>query len=169
VFATAEGDRIQGYAYFAGGARAGGASISVQTGDGRVLATPKPDAKGSFSYVATGRRNYVIVASTGDGHVAKWTLAADELPATLPTPSPAPSETPVRDPSAGTAPATDEMEAPATISAIEQAVAHQMRPLREELRAYQDQIRWRDTLGGIGYIFGLAGLALWWHSRRDRG
>jgi nickel transport protein len=61
--------------------------------------------------------------------------------------------------------------APEIAAAIERAVARQVRPLREELLATRDALRLQDILGGIGYIFGLAGLALWWRSRQptDRG
>jgi nickel transport protein len=38
--------------------------------------------------------------------------------------------------------------------------------LREELIAAQDAYRLQDILGGVGYIFGVAGLALWWRARR---
>ena len=48
---------------------------------------------------------------------------------------------------------------------VEQAVARQVRPLREELLACQEQTRFRDVLGGLGYILGLAGLAAWWRVR----
>ena len=51
---------------------------------------------------------------------------------------------------------------------IEQAVARQVRPLREELLAAQGRAGLRDILGGIGYILGLVGLLIWWQSRRDR-
>jgi nickel transport protein len=50
---------------------------------------------------------------------------------------------------------------------IERAVARQVRPLREELMAAQDQARLHDILGGIGYILGLTGIALWWRARRS--
>jgi nickel transport protein len=52
---------------------------------------------------------------------------------------------------------------------IEVAVARQIRPLREELLATRDALRLTDILGGVGYIFGLAGVALWWHARRSGG
>ncbi len=53
---------------------------------------------------------------------------------------------------------------------IAEAVASQVRPLREQLNDYQDQVRFRDIVGGIGYIFGLAGITLWLRAaRRPRG
>ena len=42
---------------------------------------------------------------------------------------------------------------------IETALARQLRPLREQLDAWQEQIWLHDILGGLGYIIGLAGLA----------
>ena len=54
------------------------------------------------------------------------------------------------------------------MTAVEAAVARQIRPLREELLATRDALRLQDILGGLGYIFGLTGLALWWRSRRTR-
>jgi nickel transport protein len=57
---------------------------------------------------------------------------------------------------------------PELAALIEQAVARQVRPLREELLAAQGRAGLRDVLGGIGYIFGLAGVLMWWRSRRSR-
>jgi nickel transport protein len=54
---------------------------------------------------------------------------------------------------------------PALTAAIELAVARQLRPLREELAAASSRTSLRDVLGGIGYILGLAGIALWWRTR----
>jgi nickel transport protein len=55
-----------------------------------------------------------------------------------------------------------------TNTRVEQAVARQLGPLRDALRACEEQRRLRDILGGLGYIVGLAGLGLWWRSRRRR-
>jgi hypothetical protein len=53
-------------------------------------------------------------------------------------------------------------------SLVEQAVARQILPLREALAEAQAQASFRDVLGGLGYIVGLAGLGLWWTRRRQR-
>lgn len=60
--------------------------------------------------------------------------------------------------------ATDEA---ALENLITKAVAQQIRPLREQLNAYEDQVRLRDIVGGIGYIVGLAGLAMWLRRRQQ--
>lgn len=37
--------------------------------------------------------------------------------------------------------------------------------LRKDIAQLQERIYWRDILGGIGYIFGLFGIAVWWRQR----
>jgi nickel transport protein len=173
VFALVDGDHIAGYAYFVGGAKATGATITVTDADGNALARLVPDAEGTFRYTPRDRIDHVIVADSGDGHLARWTLRADTLPAGLgatpPTdPAPAPSaqlppvpELAQPDPSA--------VVSEETIAAwVEQSVARQLRPLREQLEAHDARVRLQDVLGGIGYIVGLAGLALWWYGSRRR-
>lgn len=54
------------------------------------------------------------------------------------------------------------------IAAIEKAVAHQVRPLREAFAQSQARAQLQDILGGIGYILGIAGLGIWWTGRQKR-
>ncbi len=169
VFAAAEGPLITGSAYFAGGGAAGGARIRVLDAQGRTLAEPTPDAAGRFSYRAKAAADLLILAETGDGHRAEWPIPASDLSGSFPTGG---AGTPAQPAAAPTAPAAAPPTPaptgadPLLTTAIEGAVARQIRPLREELQSFQDQARLRDILGGLGYIFGLMGLALWWRSRR---
>ncbi|MDZ7752817.1 MAG: hypothetical protein U5S82_14385 [Gammaproteobacteria bacterium] len=160
VFAWTEGDTIHGYAYFAGGGRAAGARIAVRGPDDTILATLEPDAAGEFNYVTESRVPHRIVADTGDGHRATWTVSAAELGAAADTTAqsttaPAPATDP------GAPPAGDPLAA-----LVERAVARQVGPLRAELQAHARRARLGDVVGGIGFIFGIAGVVLWWRSRR---
>lgn len=178
VFAFAEGDRIEGTAYFAGGAKAAGARIQIQDTAGQVLAQLTPTEDGQFRYRARTPTDHLIVAESGDGHRAQWRIRADELAGGFPlagteSPQLQTHETPTSEPTeteharlSNPVPVFGDPVDPALIAAIDQAVARQVRPLREQLIAAQDEIRLRDILGGLGYILGLTGLALWWHSRR---
>lgn len=156
VFAAADGAEVSGYAYFSGGDRAQGAALTVTGPDGTVLFTGATAADGTFRFTAARRVDHTLTVDGGDGHQAQATLPAADLPPGLPggegneasaAPAPAAVFTPAPAPSA-------EMQA-----MIEAAVARQVRPLREQLDAYQDQVRWHDVAGGIGTIIGLAGLA----------
>lgn len=179
VHAFAEGDRIDGTAYFAGGAKAAGARILVLDAEGKTLAQLTPAEDGRFSYRARMPIDHLIVAESGDGHRAEWRVKADELAGGFPMPEALVqiTDTP---PSGTTLPSHDALAKtsiaqgsgmtisldPTLIAAIDQAVARQVRPLREQIIAAQDEVRLRDLLGGLGYILGLTGLALWWRSRR---
>lgn len=170
VFATAEGATLVGYAYFSSGGRPRQASVTVTDADGEVLATAITDDEGRFRVEVTRRIDHRITVDGGDGHAATYTVAASELPDTLPadggqSATPAPAMTaPADPPTEATAPATD-----ADLRAfIDQSVARHIRPLREQFDAYQEKIGWRDVLGGIGYILGLGGLAFGLTERRRR-
>jgi nickel transport protein len=174
VFAAAEGARIQGSAYFAGRAGAGGARVEVRDAQGRVLADLTPDAQGRFAYMATAPVDHLILARTGDGHQASWTIRGAELAGVFASAIP-PRVEPVSPAAPGqavtSATATPPVPVagldPAAVAACEAAVARQVRPLREALEAAQDRARLHDILGGIGYILGISGLGLWWGARRQ--
>ncbi len=167
VFATAEGERILGQAYFVGGAGAGGAEIRITDGDGGELARLQPDEQGNFEYRVARPMTYRVVANSLDGHQAVWTLQAEEFSPALPAAQPEPvadTTEPVTESDATTVHRLPPQAI--TEASLERAVARQIRPLREALQAYEERVRLRDIIGGIGYIVGLAGLGLWWGRRR---
>ncbi|WP_207060963.1 carboxypeptidase-like regulatory domain-containing protein [Motiliproteus sp. SC1-56] len=160
LFAFAEGEQVSGQVYFAGGAPATQATLAVNAQDGTSAASPTVDASGSFTFSIASRQDYLITADAGDGHRAQWTLPSRELAVDLP---PAPgislevTDDPATSPTAGKVAVTAE---------VERAVARQVRPLREQLIALEQRLRFQDILGALGYILGLAGLALWWRAKR---
>jgi nickel transport protein len=184
LFAQTEGDWIRGRAYFVGGAGASGARVEIRDSVGRVLAELTPADDGSFAYRALAPVEHRLVARTGDGHGAQWTIAAETLQGAFSLPTTPPSADPSDDseqPATRTQPLTDaptptapldhdpvapQAFDPALIGAIEQALARQTHPLAERLNALEERVRFQDVLGGIGYILGLTGLALWWRCRR---
>ena len=56
----------------------------------------------------------------------------------------------------------------ASVDLIAETVARQIRPLRRDIERYQHRTRVHDVLGGIGYIFGVMGLAAYFLARRER-
>lgn len=171
VFATAVGAEIEGNVYFVGSGPAPGAKVSIDIGDGSPLTPLLTDAEGKFRFTAVRRADHVISVDTGDGHSAQTIVAADDLPSSLPSSTNAGSAAASATLVAATAPraalfATTTDEA-ALEDLVTKAVAQQIRPLREQLNAYEDQVRLRDIVGGIGYIVGLAGLAMWLRRRQQ--
>lgn len=171
VFAAAEGTHLVGYAYFSPSGRPRQAAVTVTDADGNVLATATTDDEGRFEVEAKRRVDHHITVGGGDGHVATYTIKADELPDHLP-PSPPTSLPPAGEgskpsPIATVSPALPTSEADWR-TFIDQSIARQIRPLREQLDAYQEKVWWHDVLGGIGYILGLGGLAFGLSERRRR-
>lgn len=161
VFALADGAEISGSVYFVGGAPAPGVELRVGNARGEELLRVSPDADGRFRFPAIPGIDHVIVADSGDGHVARWTVRAAELPAVVAGVTAVPAPAAVADPVIARDVKLDAL--------VEQAVARQVAPLREQLAGYEEKVRLHDVLGGIGYIVGLAGLALWWRARRGGG
>lgn len=173
VFATAIGPRIEGSAYFVGGGPAAGAKVTITTPDGTPIAAIATDAQGNFAIIAASRTDHVIAVDSGDGHVGRFTVLARDLPGDLPggLPQPAASGAPAMDPPANAPVAgiQPHLTADGMRELVGEAVARQIVPLREQLNGYEDRVRIHDILGGLGYILGLAGLALWLRARRTAG
>lgn len=185
LFAAADGDLITGRAHYAGGHPASGISIQILGADRKPLATLRSDASGAFSYRAEAARDLLVVAESPDGHRTQWPIHASEL---VGVSDPGASERAHHgdggadrhphphhhDDEGSAAPVVSDRAAePArldreVIVAIEQAVARQVRPLRESLAEAQARASVHEVLGGLGYIVGIAGLGLWWSARRKR-
>lgn len=79
--------------------------------------------------------------------------------------SPAAAQRSPATPSAAPAGVTDESAQPlGGVSAA--SVAAQLDDIRERLERMETAVRWRDLLGGVGYILGAAGIAFYLMARR---
>ncbi len=213
VFASADGDWIQGKVYFVGGHPARGVEVGLLDAEGGRVAELRTDHEGRFRFQAPAVTDYRVVARSADGHRAEWPIAASELHGafdeTRPTAAGVDSarSNPValgppggfdrtgatgdkegQDAGYGAStasclPIDAELERalsaliqqeiqqgiePGLARSVEQAVARQVAPLREALAEAQAQASFRDLLGGLGYIAGLAGFGLWWTRRRQQ-
>ncbi len=163
VFASAEGGRISGYAYFSGGVRAQEVTVTVITPDGQTVYQGRTDDQGQFGFAARQRSDHAIRVDGGDGHQADVIVSGLDLPPSLPAGAGLPvaaSSSPIPAIPADLA-GDDGLRA-----YLDQAVARQIRPLREQLDAYQEKIWWHDVVGGLGYIIGMGGLAFGLSMRR---
>lgn len=151
---------------------------------------------GVFVYQASAVQTHIFKANLSSGHIAEMTIQADELsddagvlPASAQagvsqiskTSSPnvmmdarvAQINTANLDIAAveadgnqGAVAITPAITTTELQSLIRSAVAQQVRPLQKELRAYKEKVMFRDIAGGLGFIFGLFGVAAWMASKR---
>lgn len=159
IFATVDGDHIRGYAYFVGGKRLSDATVRVLDADGELLGEVQTDEDGEFHYHPEVRLDHVLEIAQPDGHRDTFTVAAAELPSTLP-PGPDADEAVQPDedadvPKREVDPAMDE-EALRTV--LQETVTQPIRQLREDLDALSERRRFQDILGGMGYIVGVFGI-----------
>ncbi|MCD8475232.1 MAG: hypothetical protein LRY40_00055, partial [Shewanella fodinae] len=134
------------------------------------VAEVSPDSKGDFRIKVPGAADYSIVADTEDGHVAHWEIKTAEVaaPDVNPTAGVTSNVTHHAVTSGPAAVANSAIDKAALEQLVQTAVAKEVGPLRMELQRYADRLRLSDLLGGIGFIFGLTGSALWWRSRKQQ-
>lgn len=145
VFATVEGDSIHGTLRYADQTPIAGASVVAYGPDGAVIVETHSDAEGRFTLPVTQRCDYRIEGDAGAGHTGTYTVPESELSVETSSNAAAPGES---------------ASAPGLEAQIERVVARQLAPLRQQLFEHDRAIRLRDLLGGIGYVFGLAGIVV---------
>jgi nickel transport protein len=165
IFATTDGQTITGSVYFRRGAPLVGTPVNAYTLDGELLSTAITGNDGRFTMKASGEHEHRLVAETVDGHRAELMLPAARLAPSRQTDN-LPEEISGREviPPRGS---PEEGEPLALL--IEQAVARQLLPLQEQLDRHDQRLRIQDAVAGLGYILGIAGLALFWTARKQRG
>lgn len=176
LFASVSGDHIEGKAYYSD-SPAAGIAVTVLGPDDEVLATVRSDVSGTFTWHPTKRCDLRFVAETEDGHRTVFTIAAEELPGSLPPPEPesVPSVVTATDGSDGSDRSDRSVRSqnsgpsPADLERlVAEAVSREVAPLREQLDAAAHRTQLRDVIGGIGYIAGVAGLFALWKRRTSR-
>lgn len=185
VFAYGEGEKIITKSYFSNGKAVMHSSITVEDGStGIILLQGETDKDGlfEFSIPPTAQQERIdlkIILNTGEGHRAEWLLPADEY--LEDKGGDLQRETAVSLSGAAVHTARDEesslLRSPATrqpscdeeiVSRIvEDALDRKLAPLKAMLQQSRDSgPDFRDILGGIGYIVGLAGIAAYVTSKK---
>jgi nickel transport protein len=178
VLAHVEGTTIQGRAYFRGNSPAQNVQVIARNPAGKELGRTTTNEQGAFSLSARVRCDHKLLVDTGDGHGAERTVRAEELPASLPagdsvgrvpslpvSPGTEPSASPLPAPPSGPAAAPTAGEP--TAAQIDE-LKREVVALGEQIAGYEQQVRVRDILGGIGYVVGATGVA-YYVLARNRG
>jgi len=159
IFATAEGNMVTGTVYFPGGGKAQNVIVSVLDAKDNHLGQTVTDDIGKFAYTIQHNCGHIFLVDTGDGHRARFIIEREELSGDM-------SELGnlcTKDSCAAVL-----SEQPLTEEIISKIVSRQVRPLREQLEQYEETIRMRDIIGGIGYIVGIMGLLALFLKKKDK-
>ncbi len=146
----------------------------LNTATGQVLATEKTDSEGHCVFAITDSmrnapKGLTLQVNAGSGHLGKWTIEASELNHSK---AQAPSQEQTTEESspavtASAQPASSQDES-LTISRTDiVAIRADIASLHREIAGLKnDEPSLREIVGGLGWIAGLVGVALWYTGRR---
>jgi len=160
VFAWVSGNTVTVESSFSGNRPLINGTVTIQDSKSKALLLEGTgDKKGIFTFAipALARKekmDLLVVVSGSEGHQSQWLIPADEYLSTKP---------PVNVPA----------QAPATVDndelkeMIRQILSQELAPIKRSLAAAENRKPgFRDIIGGIGYLLGLAGLVAWLKNRR---
>jgi len=159
IFAWVEGDTVFTESKFSGGKKAINAPVVIFDKDGKKLLEGKTDNKGEFSFKIPKVTDLRIVLNAAMGHKAEWTIPESEIRE---------SGDIVEKKSA------DETSGPIAVGLskeevrkiVEYSLDKKLRPIvRMMTESKNTKPSLTEIIGGIGYIFGLMGVALYFMNR----
>ncbi|MGQ9464595.1 MAG: hypothetical protein ACUVQ4_02670 [bacterium] len=174
IFATVEADKIYTQSYASDGGKIRDGLIEVYDEAGNKLLSGKTDSLGEFSFPIPKRENLKIVLYGGMGHRAETHISVEDLPEMI-TKSPAKNEEekmilPEKKTKDKTLPQSPEIVATDTTilkQVIEEELRVHLQPIIRLLaEEKKESITFNEIIGGIGYIIGIVGIAMYFLSRK---
>ena len=170
VFAWVEGDTVHVEGYFAGNKKAQDSLVEVFDSTGEKFLDGRTDQQGEFSFKIPKKTDLKIVLTASMGHKNDFVIPLSELGEVSPEPT---VESEVRtkpeayEKKMVAAAATSEVNLTRMESIIDKALDRKLTPLRKLIReTRQEGVTLSEVIGGIGYIFGLMGVALYFMSKK---
>jgi len=162
IFAWVEGDTVFTESKFSGGKKAIHAPVVIFDKDGKKLLEGKTDNKGEFSFKGPKVTDLKIVLNAAMGHKAEWTVPESEIreaSAILEKKS-------VVEPSGPIAVGLSKEEVQ---KIVENSLDKKLRPILKMISESRNTTpSLTEIIGGIGYIFGLMGIALYFKNRERK-
>ena len=172
VYAQLKGTLIQGRVYFPGDVPARKIDVIARDPSGRELDRTTTDDDGKFTFTAREHVDHYLVAETPDGHGGgPYIVHAAEFSGRLPAKSPTTesgSQVAAQSMDHASVPAasTGNENEQATVAIQLTELRTQLDELRQQIFESDERLRFRDILGGIGFILGLAGVAFYMKARQ---
>jgi len=165
IFAYAEGDTVYTESYFSDGTKVKGGIVEIYDSQGNKLLEGKTDENGEFDFKLPKKNDLRIVLITSLGHKNSYTLSADELAGII---------------------ASEKAQEPESIESevkkvmqvnleqikkiIDSSLDEKLKPIMRQLsKAQQKEVSFTEVIGGIGYIFGIMGIILYFASKKKEG
>ena len=170
VFAWVEGDTVHVEGYFAGNKKAQDSLVEVFDSTGKKLLDGRTDQQGEFAFKIPKITDLKIVLTASMGHRNDFVIPMSELEEVSPTKTTESGGHAVSEPaeqkivSGQTASAVDFAQMEAVLDKVLDRKLTTLSRLIRETRPEGPTVS--EVIGGIGYIFGLMGVALYFISKK---
>ncbi|NLC71173.1 MAG: cobalamin biosynthesis protein CbiL [Desulfuromonadaceae bacterium] len=163
IFAWVEGDRVHTESRFSNSKPVRGGTVIVFDPQGKALLSGKTDEQGFFSFSAPAMTDLKVVLDASMGHRAEWLVAAADLAPSAPAPETArPLDPPPTIAGRDVIPADEGLE-----KILDAVLERRLQPIERALMELrQPGPNLRDVVGGLGYIFGMMGIAAYFRCRK---
>jgi len=177
VFAYVEGDMVYTESYFSDGKRCQHARIEVYDSLGNKLLEGKTDKRGEFSFKPPTRKDLRIVLTASMGHRDEYIIPESELPGGTEgrargfEPHEAVGDIFPLEKGKEEIPSSQlsRLEMEQIRGVVEEALDEKMKPIMRLLEKRQKEgVSFIGVIGGIGFIFGIMGIILYFKSRMVR-
>ncbi len=150
IFAWVEGDTVYTQSKFSRGRKTKGAPVIVFDLDGNKLLEGKTDDNGEFSFKIPKKTALKVVLKASMGHMAEWKIPLEEINPTLSSESYGISRQEIK-------------------KLIDESLDKKLAPIMNMLAdSYEDGPSLTEIISGIGYIFGLVGVAMYFAIRKKK-
>jgi nickel transport protein len=164
LFANLQQNQIIGRAYYVDQTPASYEQVFLYDKNEKLLQTTMTTQEGTFHFNIDKTQDFKVVIKSDDGHRAETQITIVEKPKTTPL------EQQLQQAIEGKFQYSNHQASECKTAMLEKnlvtVLQQEMQILREQLNYYENKIRWHDVLGGLGYIFGLAGLFMYLATRR---
>ncbi len=162
IFAYVEGDTVYTESYFSDGTKVKDGVVQVYDSQGTKLLEGKTNENGEFNFKPLKKDDLKIVLLASMGHKNTYVLSADELPNIIAAQKPEkaePQEFKVKD--------IAQVDLDQIKRIINTSLDEKLKPIMRQLtKAQQREVSFTEVIGGIGYIFGIMGIILYFLSKK---
>ena len=148
---------------FSGGKKVLHAPVVIFDKDGKKLLEGKTDNKGEFSFRIPKVTDLRIVLNAAMGHKAEWTIPESEI-------REAGAIVEIKSAPEPSGPIAVGLSKEEVQKIVEDSLDKKLRPIvRMMTESKNTKPSLTEIIGGIGYIFGLMGIALYFKNRSEKG
>jgi nickel transport protein len=163
LFANLQQNHLEGRAYYADQSPASYEQVFLYDKNDKLLQKTLTTQEGTFRFSIDKVQTFKVVIQAEEGHRAETQITIVEKPKINPLEQQLQQALDGKFQYEHRSPdcKTETLE-----KNIVSILQQEMQILKEQLNHYENKIRWHDILGGLGYIFGLAGFFMYITTRR---